>query len=603
MSGRRRRIAWSDRTEEGRRNRAKLAKLIKAGLSNAEIAEVFGTTEKNIEQVILRLGLQRYRKVPVKDGTKKYSKNKPISRRNVPEFVVRTDPSDDLGKRIKMLVEYEKHAEAGADLKLSDEDILRYRDDPVAFIEECVWWNGRPIRLFDYQKRWLRDASTLRIANKSTRIGFSFVNCLEAFWRCLFYPYSTILFVSINQERAKDLMDYIYLFADNNPRLFENIFLRRNEQYCEFTTGSRIFSLPNSPSGVRGIPEINGIWVYWDEVANFRDGDDDTMYEALQRNLALGGRLSMWSTPFGKRGLFYRICAPLQLKHRGIIKEVSDDFEFKDFSYHEIPATECPMFDRERIEMIRRNTDPVTFRQEYCCEFVARGEELFPLDLLESACKAQLHNSRQSNNPYYVGIDFAGEGADRTAIVVAERQEKRFVVRYMKQYQGKGAEFILPIVAGLMRKFQPNRIFTDATGMGSPITRELQLEFGSRVEGIVFTNQIKDKLIMNVWALLNDGLLELPPKRYSLTRELITQLNRLEVKRTPTGYTKYEHPKGYHDDLVWALALACNSELGYWSGYVSAFEDQSEIDEALGFEFDDEDEEFDDEVPVYISVG
>ena len=97
---------------------------------------------------------------------------------------------------------------------------------------------------------------------------------------------------------------------------------------------------------------------------------EDAMYKALRPMLAVGdGDLWLMSTPCGKRGFFYECW-----EHGG-----------PDWMRVRVPATECPRIPKAFLEEERRQEGPVWFGQEYMCEFVDNGTEVFGRDLVEAA--------------------------------------------------------------------------------------------------------------------------------------------------------------------------------------------------------------------------
>lgn len=539
---------WNVNTEIGRKNLIKLEGLVQSGYTDKEIAQEYGLKESYVP--VLR---DRLKKLGFDVG--KYTTKNTIPKvKNGKVAKSGKSDSEDLGTRTKQLFGGTEHEIPGL-LQLSDEELFFYRENPADFAKKCVLWHGNPLILDDYQIKWIIDDSKFKIANKSRRIGFSFATAFKAFHKALFFPGSTELFVSIKEDRAKELMDYVYTFADSNPDLFEGLFIERARLQCYLSNGSRIYSLSNSPSGVRGIPQIKDVDVHIDEFAHFKTGGDKKLYQALIASVSLGGTMSVWSTPFGKRGLFYDIWFKADPNHS----------QFNGFSKHEVPWWECSRLDKDAIEGIKRATDPVTFRQEFCCDFVSSGSELFREDDILTAQEDHIiSKGAVGDNPYYFGVDFA-QKHDSTAIIISEFTGTSYIIRHLEELKGRGIEFIIPVIKSLHSKFGPSCIYCDETGMGIPLVRALQTELGSVVQGVSFSNQTKDRLIMSLWSLFNDGKIKIPPHE-----GLKNQLMRMERQETATGSPKYTGKiDGFKDDLVWALALACSSDNRKWSGFVS----------------------------------
>jgi hypothetical protein len=109
-------------------------------------------------------------------------------------------------------------------------------------------------------------------------------------------------------------------------------------------------------------------------------------------------------------------------------------------------------------------------------------------------------------------------------------------------------------------KFNIDEIFVDQTNNQS-VVMELQ-ELGMKVEGVSFSNSSKNDMVRNATKLMVTGELIMPEiagirskKQQKLASELLLQLQEQEIKHD-SAYPKLIHPKGRHDDLLWALCLA-----------------------------------------------
>lgn len=130
--------------------------------------------------------------------------------------------------------------------------------------------------------------------------------------------------------------------------------------------GSRIVGLPGERGAVRGYSAVSLLLI--DEAAQV----PDSLYRTLRPMLAVSdGDLWLMSTPFGRRGFFYDAWA-------------DGGPEWERFA---VPATECPRIPREFLAEEERELGPVWFRQEYLCEFVESGEEVFARWLVEGAVR------------------------------------------------------------------------------------------------------------------------------------------------------------------------------------------------------------------------
>ena len=86
--------------------------------------------------------------------------------------------------------------------------------------------------------------------------------------------------------------------------------------------------------------------------------------------LAVGnGDLWLMSTPYGKRGFFH------------------DCWEHGAEAWMRVAvrATDCPRISKEFLEEERNAMGPAWFEQEYLCEFIDEGPQMFGRGLVEAA--------------------------------------------------------------------------------------------------------------------------------------------------------------------------------------------------------------------------
>jgi hypothetical protein len=79
-----------------------------------------------------------------------------------------------------------------------------------------------------------------------------------------------------------------------------------------------------------------------------------------------GGRLILLSTPFGKRGHFF--------------KEYTEGSS--EWERIRIPATDCPRISEDFLREEKTSLGDWWFRQEYMCEFSETVDQVFTYDLV-----------------------------------------------------------------------------------------------------------------------------------------------------------------------------------------------------------------------------
>ena len=136
----------------------------------------------------------------------------------------------------------------------------------------------------------------------------------------------------------------------------------------ELSNGSRIISLPGNEATVRTYSKV--ALLVLDEAARV----PDDLYATVRPMLAVsGGRLVLLSTPFGKRGFFW--------------KEWS---EGDGWAKVKVTADQCPRITREFLEQERASIGDWWFRQEYECQFVDPLDSAFRADDVRAALDASI---------------------------------------------------------------------------------------------------------------------------------------------------------------------------------------------------------------------
>jgi hypothetical protein len=124
----------------------------------------------------------------------------------------------------------------------------------------------------------------------------------------------------------------------------------------ELVNGSRVVSLPENETGVRGYSGARLLVI--DEAARV----SDDLYRAVRPMLAVSrGRVVACSTPFGKRGWFY---------------EAWESGE--PWLRVKVTADRCPRIAREFLEAERRAIGDRWYAQEYECVFNESEGQVFP---------------------------------------------------------------------------------------------------------------------------------------------------------------------------------------------------------------------------------
>jgi phage FluMu gp28-like protein len=237
-----------------------------------------------------------------------------------------------------------------------------------------------------YQERWIDDASRFKIAVKSARIGFSFATALEAVLDCIEHPKATWTVLSASKPQSVEFIQtchnllelmtgVVELYQDED--FFDELGkYEAIQQRVTLPNGSRIIALAANARTARGYPG-NAIL---DEFAHH--DESYAIWAAITRQVSLGHKVRVLSTPNGEQGKFYDLCKELGL----VDGEPEHNFEMhKGWSIHWIDAPMavaegCPI-NMDEMRLLIQDDDIVN--QEFYCVFLKAMGAWLPLDLIQ----------------------------------------------------------------------------------------------------------------------------------------------------------------------------------------------------------------------------
>lgn len=211
-----------------------------------------------------------------------------------------------------------------------------------------------------WQAEVLQSDSKKILLNCSRQSGKSTVTSILALHTAIYEKGSLILCLSPTLRQSGELFHNIKRFYGDSPTV-----PARSESVLklELENGSRIVSLPGKEQNVRGYASVSLLIV--DEAARV----PDDLYYSVRPMLAVsGGRMIALSTPFGRRGWFYREWEEGQAWER-----------------HTITALQCPRISKEFLEEERRSMPDAWFKAEYMCQFTETQDAVFSYDQVMGA--------------------------------------------------------------------------------------------------------------------------------------------------------------------------------------------------------------------------
>lgn len=244
--------------------------------------------------------------------------------------------------------------------------MVALRDDLRLALDRVAFARAVGIEPDRWQEDLLRSSADRVLLNCSRQSGKSAMSALLALHRALYHPESLILCLAPALRQSQELFTKIAAFYRSLERPVPPQAERKLS--LELENGSRIVTLPGTERTVRGFSGAALLLV--DEAARVDDG----LYYAVRPMLAVsGGSLTMLSTPFGTRGVFY--------------EEWTNG---EGWERYQVPASECPRIPPEFLEEEQRSLGAWHFAQEYECRFMDSVYSVFRSEDIDAAVKTDL---------------------------------------------------------------------------------------------------------------------------------------------------------------------------------------------------------------------
>jgi phage FluMu gp28-like protein len=325
---------------------------------------------------------------------------------------------------------------------------------------------------------------------KSARIGFSFATCLEAVLDCLRKPNATWTVMSASKAQSVEFIEtadkFVKLLGGVAQLTMDEDFydafgaIEAIQQRVTFPNGSRIIALPANPRTARGYPG-NAIL---DEFAHHEDSY--AIWAAIIRQIALGHKVRVLSTPNGEQGQFFDLCKELGL----IDGEPSDNFQIRGgWSRHWIDANiaiadGCPINMQEMRDAFK---DDDTVNQEFYCVFLQATGAWIGIELIR-ACEDEDASLEWPVNYVARGALFGGldvaRSSDQTIFTIKEKQGDvlwtRLILKLFNMPLTQQARELEPLVK------KTRLTAMDSTGMGIGLFDMLNEKCPGRVMGVNF---------------------------------------------------------------------------------------------------------------------
>lgn len=306
--------------------------------------------------------------------------------------------------------------------------------------------------------------------------------------------------------------------------------------------GSRVIALPANPDTIRGYTAN----VYLDELDIQKDQDE--LWRAVYP--VLRGRLRLWtsSTPKRKGGRFYRI-----------MQDTTGVWSKRVVDIYQAVAAGLP-FDIATEQAAL--ADPDAWAQEYELKWLDEASAWLPYELLAQSEADDFEPTElgwrlretfgYSLKECYLGWDIARR-RDLSILWVVAKEPNKIPAVEISVMRGWRFDDQIAEFRRLMKKWRVKRACLDQTGMGEVIVEQAQSDFGDAVEGVLFTNTIKQDLATDLKRSYEDGLVTTP-----VDPQIRDSLHSVKKLATSAGNFRFdaERTDQGHADYFWAQALA-----------------------------------------------
>lgn len=450
-------------------------------------------------------------------------------------------------------------------------EILKCGKDPVYFTNNYARISHPlqgliPFKTYPYQTDLLSDFNDYRfsVILKARQLGISTIVAAYIVWLMLFHRDKNILVMATKFATAANLVKKVKAILKNLPEwiVISNISIDNRTSF-ELSNGSQIKAA--STSGDAGRSEALSLLVL-DEAAHIDNLDE--LWAGLYPTISTGGRCIALSTPNGVGNWFHKVYVEAI--------ESSNDFHPVNLPWDVHPDRDQDWFQKETRNMSRRE-----IAQELECNFNTSGESVIhPDDIawIESCvCDPKyrtgfdrnmwIWEEYQADCTYLLVADVArGDGADYSVFHIIKLETMEIVA----EYQGKpNLDMYSTILASAGKEYGNCLLVVENVGIGISVLEKMaDLQYpnlyysikgtheyvesyqgetnNSAVPGFTTSTKTRPLIVAKLEEFIRNKLIKVYSVRLS---------NELRTFIWHNG--KPQAMRGYNDDLIMALAIAC----------------------------------------------
>lgn len=457
-------------------------------------------------------------------------------------------------------------------VKRTAEELGPWLGTEVGFISALCRYDDEPIVLEPFQISFLQSTSRFRWVTKSRQVGYSFIAALEALARCHLRDGHTSVFVSFNQDDAKEKVLVARQVFEEMRTAYKKRLVVDAKTELVFESNSpgrrvsRIISVPSKPPrGKKGD-------VLLDELAHYAN-DREVYTGSTALILRSRGQRTGCSTPLGRRGIFWEIATEELRKYPHRTRQ-DVPWWLSRFFCHDVKraAAEAPLmsteervttFGRQGIVEQLESLVLEDFQQEFECLFVDESYSFYSFDLILPCTGDSVTlfddftDVPHPEGRIVVGFD-VGRTRDRSELAVFEDAGGRFTCRLLRSYNQVPFSEQEADLRRLLDTLPVARLSVDQSGIGMNLAENLSRDY-PQVQAKSFTNSSKERWATDFKILLQRKDVSLPKDR-----DMVAQIHSIKRRVLPSGKVSFdaERTGRGHADRFWAIALACQMERG-----------------------------------------
>jgi len=480
------------------------------------------------------------------------------------------------------------------DRKQRVKEILKCGKDPSYFLNSYARISHPMHGLilfdtYDFQDELLKDFNDYRfnVILKARQLGISTITAGYIVWMMLFHRDKAILVMATKFATAGNLVKKVKSVMRNLPDWLKISTIDvDNRTSFELSNGSSIKAA--STSGDAGRSEALSLLVL-DEAAHIENLEE--LWTGLYPTLSTGGRCIALSTPNGVGNWFHKTCVDAEA--------ATNNFHLTTLQWEVHPDRDEDWYKKETRNMSKRQ-----IAQELKCNFNTSGETVIDPECMEwllTMVKEPKYRTGFDRNfwiweeydpscNYLLVVDVArGDAADYSAFHIVKLE----TLECIGEYQGKATpDMYANMLNQVGREFGNCMLVVENNNIGYTVLDKLieyeypnlyysikstheyieQFEGEFRhnaIPGFSTTSKTRPLIVAKLEEFIRNKLIKIYSSR---------TLNEMKTFIWRNG--KPQAMKGYHDDLIMALAIACwvrdtalqsnTRELNYKKAFVDA---------------------------------